>query len=106
MSTGSKPGIATPIDPGFIAWPGGLPICRVVSVWPKPSRMDTPHSRSTIAMTSGLSGSPAPSAFAGGVVRVARSAWMSMRQTVGGAQKLVTPTRPMMLMRKEASKRE
>ena len=105
MSTGSNPGIAMPIEPGFIACPGGLPICRVVSVWPKPSRMETPHSRSTIAMTSGLSGSPAPSALAGGTASVFRSAWMSMRHTVGGAQKLVTPTRSMTPMREAASKR-
>ena len=28
------PGSGRPIEPGFTGWPGGLPICAVVSVWP------------------------------------------------------------------------
>ncbi len=46
-------------------------------------------------MTSGLSGSPAPrhsrSAFTSAL---ARSAWISIRHTVGGAQNVVTPSSP------------
>ena len=63
------------------------------SVCPKPSRILTPHAFSICSMTSGLSGSPAPTTFCGGVLRPERSAWMSMRHTVGGAQKLSTPQR-------------
>jgi hypothetical protein len=77
----------------------------VVSVWPKPSRIVTPHAFSTCSMTSGLSGSPAPTTFFGGVLSVRRSAWMSMRHTVGGAQKLVTPHRSIWAISDSASKR-
>ena len=47
----------------------------------------------TWLMTSGLSGSPAPSSSrsAPRPSLPPRSAWMSMRQTVGGAQNVVTP---------------
>ena len=44
-------------------------------------------------MTSGLSGSPAPSTSRRPVFQAFRSSWISMRQTVGGAQKVVTPSR-------------
>src|SRR6266702_6934372 len=46
------------MEPGLSRMPGGLPICAVVSVWPKPSRMVNPHAALTCSMTSGLSGSP------------------------------------------------
>ena len=46
-------------------------------------------------MTSGLSGSPAATTARGGLRSAVRSAWISMRHTVGGAQKLVTPQRSM-----------
>ena len=74
-------------------WPGGLPIWTVDSVWPNPSRIRSPHAFSTCSITSGFSGSPAPTTFDGGVREPRRSAWMSIRHTVGGAQKLVTPQR-------------
>ena len=93
------------MEPGTISWPGELPTMSVVSVWPKPSRMSVPHSARTREMTSGLSGSPADMVFCGGVGSRLRSAWMSMRHTVGGAQKLVTPTRSMVFMSAAASKR-
>jgi len=78
------------MEPGFTVCPGVLAIATVVSVWPKPSRMVTPHACSTRAITSGFSGSPAPTTLRGGRVSAARSLWMSIRHTVGGAQKLVT----------------
>src|SRR5689334_21015959 len=56
-------------------------------------------------MTSGLSGSPAPTTFRGGVRSLRRSAWISMRHTVGGAQKLVTPHRSIWAISASASKR-
>ena len=62
----------------------------VISVCPKPSRMVTPQPRRTCSITSGFSGSPAPTASRGGVASRVRSAWISIRQTVGGAQNVVT----------------
>ena len=47
--------------------PGVLATCTVVSVCPKPSRMVTPQARRTCSMTSGFSGSPAPTTSRGGV---------------------------------------
>jgi hypothetical protein len=44
-------------------------------------------------MTSGLSGSPALTSSRSESGRRARSAWMSIRQTVGGAQSVLTPHR-------------
>ena len=41
-------------------------------------------------MTSGLSGSPAPTTSRSCVFTEPRSAWISIRHTVGGAQKVVT----------------
>ena len=58
---------------------------------PKPSRMVAPQAFWTWSITSALSGSPAEMVLVGGVFNCARSALMSMRHTVGGAQKLVTP---------------
>ena len=78
--------------PGLMGWPGGLPICAVVSVWPKPSRRVRPQAFCTWSMISGLSGSPAPitSRSASLLRQGARSSWISMRHTVGGAHRLVT----------------
>ena len=46
-------------------------------------------------MTSGFSGSPAATHSRSAVTSQAlRSAWMSIRQTVGGAQNVVTPEAP------------
>ena len=42
-------------------------------------------------MTSGLSGSPAPTTSLSPTFHEERSFWISIRHTVGGAQKLVTP---------------
>ncbi len=77
----------------------------MVSVCPKPSRIVTPQAFSTCAITSGFSGSPAPTTLVGGVAREARSDWISIRHTVGGAQKLVTPTRPITSSSDAGSKR-
>ena len=85
------PGSGRPIEPMTTFWPGVFATCRVVSVMPKPSRIVVPHALCTWSITSALSGSPAEMVLVGGVVSCARSALMSMRHTVGGAQKLVTP---------------
>ena len=58
-----KPGSARPIEPGFTGWPGVFATCTVVSVCPKPSRIVTPQAFATCSITSGLSGSPAPTTF-------------------------------------------
>ena len=79
---------------------------QVVSVWPKPSRIVTPQCFFTWSMTSGLSGSPAPIASRSTLAPPERSAWMSIRQTVGGAQKVVTPARRICAISAIASKRE
>ena len=44
-------------------------------------------------MTSGLSGSPALTASLRATRQAPRSSWTSIRQTVGGAQKVVAPER-------------
>ncbi|CAM5234036.1 hypothetical protein SANTM175S_04848 [Streptomyces antimycoticus] len=67
--------------------------------------MVTPQARRTCSMTSGLSGSPAARASRGGVRSWVRSAWMSIRQTVGGAQKVVMAQRSISAIRRLASKR-
>ena len=97
--------IYTRFDPALSSWPGLLATCTAVSVCPKPSLMVTPHSRRTVSMTSGLSGSPAATTSRGGVRSWPRSAWISIRQTVGGAQKLVTPERSISAISRAASKR-
>src|SRR5271170_2113526 len=51
------------------------------------------HASWTLLMTSGLSGSPAPQTSRRETLQAARSSWMSRRQTVGGAQKVVTAQR-------------
>ena len=91
--------------PGLTGWPGELDTASVVSVWPKPSRTVAPQPFSTCSMTSGLSGSPAPTTLVGGFCRPPRSDWISMRHTVGGAQKLVTPHRSMWCMSAAGSNR-
>ena len=78
------------MEPGFKGWSGVLPICAVVSVWPKPSRMVMPQAFFTWSITSGLSGSPAPMSSRSLVFTDARSCWISMRHTVGGAHMVVT----------------
>ena len=78
------------MEPGFSGWPGELATWTAVSVWPKPSRIVTPQARRTCSMTSGFSGSPAATTSRGRVRSWERSAWISIRHTVGGAQKLVT----------------
>ncbi len=93
------------MEPGRTVWPGVLAICTVVSVWPKPSRMVTPQAFRTWSMTSGFSGSPAPTTTRGGCFSAVRSDWISIRHTVGGAQKLVTPQRCISCSSLGASKR-
>ena len=56
-------------------------------------------------MTSGLSGSPAPTSSRIGTCHRLRSAWMSIRHTVGGAQKVVTPLSTRVCSIASASKR-
>src|SRR6266511_2264657 len=80
------PGSARPIEPGNTCWPGELPIWAVVSVWPYPSRTVIPHAARTCSITSGLSGSPAATHSRIGTFQEPRSAWISIRHTVGGAQ--------------------
>ncbi len=91
--------------PILIGWPGVFAICTVDSVWPKPSRMVWPQARWTWSITSALSGSPADTTLVGGFFSSVRSAWISIRQTVGGAQKLVTDSRSICSMSALASKR-
>ena len=79
------------MEPSFNAMPGGLPICAVVSVWPKKSRMVRPHASRTCSMISGFSGSPAPATSRKDVRRDFMSSCTNIRQTVGGAQSVVTP---------------
>ncbi len=93
------------MEPGLRGWPGVLATWTAVSVWPKPSRMVTPHASRTRSMISGLSGSPAATISRGGFFSAVRSAWMSIRHTVGGAQKLVTPARSISAVSRAASKR-
>src|SRR6266508_4275374 len=87
------PGSARPIEPGTTFWPGVLPIWAVVSVWPYPSRTVIAQAVRTCSITSGLSGSPAATHSRIGTFQLPRSAWTSIRQTVGGAQNVSTPHR-------------
>lgn len=93
------------MEPVLSCCPGLLETWTAVSVCPKPSRMVTPQARRTCSMTSGFSGSPAATASRGGVRSCVRSAWMSIRQTVGGAQKVVTPARSISAISRPGSKR-
>ena len=62
------PGNGRPIDPARTGWPGELPTCAVVSVWPYPSRIvrmrpaRTPanYGFSTVNQEVGGSNPPAP----------------------------------------------
>ena len=78
------------MDPALTRWPGGFATDAVVSVCPNPSRIVSPQCFSTWLITSGLSGSPAPMASRRDPGPPERSALMSIRQTVGGAQNVVT----------------
>src|SRR5699024_2365820 len=78
-SATSKPGQGRPIEPSLRGWPGVLATCTVVSVWPKPSRIVTPQASRTRSITSGLRGSPAPTASRGGVRGCVRPAWIRIR---------------------------
>src|SRR6202041_2749794 len=83
------------MDPGLSGWPGGLPICAVVSVWPNPSRTVIPQALRTCSITSGLSGSPAATHSRKKDTEAApRSACSNIRHTVGGAQNVVTAQVP------------
>lgn len=93
------------MEPGVTLWPGVFATWTAVSVWPKPSRIVTPQDCRTCSMISGLSGSPAATISRGGRRSADRSAWMSIRQTVGGAQKLVTWARSISAINRAASKR-
>ena len=54
-----------------------------------------PQALRTCSMTSGLSGSPAATHSRSAEMSAAdRSAWISIRHTVGGAQNVVTPQSP------------
>jgi hypothetical protein len=105
-SATTYPGVARPIEPGLTFCPGVLATWTVVSVWPKPSRIVRPQARRTWSITSGLSGSPAPTASRGGVRNSPRSACTSIRHTVGGAQNVVTPHRSICPISAAASNRE
>ena len=59
-----------------------------------------PQAALTRSMTSGLSGSPAPMSSLMRTRQAARSSWISIRHTVGGAQKVVTPQRAMVSSRR------
>src|SRR5919206_412157 len=59
-------------------------------MYPSGSRTVMSHARRTCSTISGFSGSPAASASRSGGVQRLRSSWMIMRQTVGGAQNVVT----------------
>src|SRR6185312_5912963 len=104
-STIGQPGSGRPIEPGLIGRPGGLPTWAVVSVWPYPSRTVTPQASRTHSITSGFNGSPALLASLRFKRQLFRSCWMSRRQTVGGAQKVVTPQRDICSRTMRASKR-
>src|SRR5712692_2904556 len=60
MTLTSKPGEGLPIEPGLTFNGGKLAQRRTVSVCPYPSRIVKPLLFSQVRMTSGLSGSPAP----------------------------------------------
>ena len=49
-----------------------------------------PHAYRTRLITSGFNASPAPTSSRGGLANRDRSAWISIRHTVGGAQNDVT----------------
>src|SRR6267378_7404089 len=67
--------------------------------------MVSPHAARTWSITSGLSGSPAPQTSRKLTLKVESFSWMNSRHTVGGAQRVVTPQRPMVASSALASKR-
>src|SRR5215213_4819927 len=67
--------------------------------------MVRPQAARTCSMTSGFNGSPDPQSSRSAPLQLARSSWISRRQTVGGAQNVVTPQRNMASRRLLASKR-
>src|SRR5258705_13352188 len=67
--------------------------------------MVTPHAAFTKAITSGLSGSPAPQTSRNDTLKAASFSWMKSRHTVGGAHNVVTPHLPMIVSNPFASKR-
>ena len=83
-----------------------LPTSAVVSVWPNPSRTVIPQALRTCSITSGFSGSPAAThSRSAEVSATARSAWMSIRHTVGGAQNVLTWQSPSAASSDEAENR-
>ena len=65
-----------------------------------------PQAARTCSITSGLSGSPAPTSLAQRRrCQRPRSSWISIRHTVGGAQNVVTPQRTIWSSSAGASKR-
>src|SRR6267142_5165334 len=67
--------------------------------------MVSPHAVRTWSITSGLSGSPAPQTSRKLILKAESFSWMNSRHTVGGAQRVVTPQRPMVASNALASKR-
>ena len=67
--------------------------------------MVRPHAFRTRSITSGFSGSPALTTSRKDVFQRASSSPISIRQTVGGAQSVVTPQRTMVSSMRGASKR-
>ena len=64
-----------------------------------------PQAARTCSITSGLSGSPAATSSRAGTLQRPRSSWIIIRQTVGGAQNVVTPQRTIWSSRSGALKR-
>src|SRR5271166_1985772 len=67
--------------------------------------MVRPQASRTRAITSGLSGSPALHTSRRDTLQVSRSSWINCRQTVGGAQSVVTGQRSSTPSKTLASKR-
>src|ERR1700733_7740516 len=67
--------------------------------------MVRPQAARTCSMISGLSGSPAPTPSVSATFQDFRSSWISIRHTVGGAQKVVTRQREIVSSRALALKR-
>src|SRR5258708_16696996 len=65
----------------------------------------SPQAARTWSITSGLSGSPAPQTSRRLTLNVESFSWMNSRHTVGGAQRVVTPQRPIVASSALASKR-
>src|SRR5579863_1820848 len=67
--------------------------------------MVRPQAFCTCSMTSGLSGSPAPTNSLIDIFQALRSSWINIRHTVGGAQNVVTRQRAIVSSRLRALKR-